>query len=235
MNLWTILPVKSLQETKSRLRAVLSPDERAELTLQLLGRTLGLLPSVPLLRETAVITQDPIVTQMATRFGCRTLAEPPGSGLNGAVTAGVALAAQNGASHCLILPSDVPFLQTDELVELVSLAETAVPHPTLILCGDRQQRGTNGLIVPTGLGFCFGYGRCSFQHHQQEAARLGMACQIVSLPGFQFDLDTEQDYALYTKHHDCVPARKVEFCPFSDTFGRCDTPQTFSRKASAAT
>ncbi len=225
MNLWTILPVKSLQRTKSRLSGVLSPGERAELTLHLLKQTLALLPLVPLLGETAVVTQDPIVAKMAAHFGCRSLPEPPGSGLNGAVTAGVALAAQNGATHCLILPSDLPFLSAVELGELVRWA-TAVPHPTLFLCGDAPQQGTNALIVPTGLGFRFGYGRFSFQRHQQEAARLGMACQIVSLPGFQFDLDTEQDYALYTKHHGCIPARKVEFCPFSDTFDRCDTPST---------
>jgi len=205
MNLWTILPVKSLAQTKSRLSGMLSLEERAALTLHLLERTLGLLSSVPGLGETAVITQDPRVTQMASRFGCCTLAEPPGSGLNGAVTAGVALAAQNGASHCLVLPSDLPFLQVDELVELVGLAATAVPHPTIILCGDRQQQGTNALIVPTGLGFCFGYGRHSFHHHHQEAARMGLACHRVALPGLQFDLDTEDDYAFYAKNRCQTP------------------------------
>ena len=206
MNLWTILPVKSLAETKSRLSAVLSPDERAELTLHLLERTLGLLALVPRLGETAVITQDPLVAQLATRFGCRTLEEPPGSGLNGAVTAGVALATKHGASHCLILPSDLPFLQADELAELVGLMETAVPHPTVILCSDRQQQGTNALVVPTGAGFCFRYGRNSFHHHQQEATRLGLPCQIVHLPGLQFDLDTEEDFSLYTKNNCSIPS-----------------------------
>ncbi|MBK8901433.1 MAG: 2-phospho-L-lactate guanylyltransferase [Anaerolineaceae bacterium] len=205
MNLWTILPVKSLARTKSRLAGVLSPEERAELTLHLLTRTLGLLPLVTGLGETAVITQDPLVTETAARFGCRTLAEPPGSGLNGAVTTGVALAAQNGASHCLILPSDLPFLQANELAELVGLGATAVSKPTLMLCSDRQQQGTNGLILPTGLEFRFGYGRNSFHHHQQEATRLGLACHLVDLPGLQFDLDTEADFALYAKNRCLTP------------------------------
>ncbi|MEZ4594830.1 MAG: 2-phospho-L-lactate guanylyltransferase [Chloroflexota bacterium] len=200
MNLWTILPVKTLHRTKSRLGGVLSPDERAALTLHLLERTLSLLPSVQGLGETAVITQDPLVAELALRFGCHTLAEPPGSGLNGAVTAGVDFASQNGASHCLILPSDLPFLQVDELAELVGLVETAVSHPTVMLCGDRPQQGTNGLIVPTGRGFRFGYGRYSFQYHQQEAARRGLPCHIVHLPGVQFDLDTEEDFSLYAKN-----------------------------------
>ena len=206
MNLWTILPVKSLDQTKSRLASVLSPDERAELTLHLLERTLRLLPLVPKLGGTAVITQDPLVAQMAIRLGCRTLAESPGSGLNGAVTAGVASATKHGASHCLILPSDLPFLQTDELAELVGLVETAVPDRTLILCSDRQQQGTNALVVPTGFGFRFAYGRNSFHYHQQEAARLGLPCQIVHLPGLQFDLDTEEDFALYTKNDCSLPS-----------------------------
>ncbi len=199
MILWTIIPVKSLEITKSRLSAVLSLQERAELTQTLLVRTLCLLHTVPSITETAVITQDPIVANMAATFGCRWAAEPAGSGLNGAVTTGTALAAEKGATHCLVLPSDLPFLDALEVRKLVRLAETAVSQPTLILCSDRQQQGTNGMILPTGLGFRFWYGRNSFYHHQQEAARLGLACHITQLPGLQFDLDTEQDYNHYAK------------------------------------
>jgi 2-phospho-L-lactate guanylyltransferase len=156
---------------------------------------------VSLITETAVISQDLIVSNTAAAFSCQWTAEPIGSGLNGAVTTGAALAAANGASHCLILPSDLPFLDGGELAKLVRLAETAVSQPTVFLCGDQRQQGTNGLILPTGVAFRFRYGRNSFHHHQQEAARLGLACQIVQLPSLQFDLDTEQDYALYTKKH----------------------------------
>ncbi|GJM42925.1 MAG: hypothetical protein DHS20C20_32070 [Ardenticatenaceae bacterium] len=207
MNLWTILPVKSLHQTKSRLRAVLSPGKRAQLTLRLLERTLRLLQTVPLISETAVITQDPVVAKMAVSYACHWTAEPIGSGLNGAVTAGMALATANGASHCLILPSDLPFLDAREMAKLIRLAETAVAHPTLFLCSDTQQQGTNGMILPTGLGFRFRYGRNSFHHHQQEASRFGLACHIVALPSFQFDLDTEHDYAFYTKNRSQIFVR----------------------------
>lgn len=206
MKLWTILPVKSLQQTKSRLAARLSPDERAKLTLQLLERTLHLLQTVPQIRETAVITHDPIVAKMAASFGCRWAAEPFASGLNGAVNTGMALAAGSGASHCLILPSDLPFLKASELVELVGMAETAVSHPTLFLCSDRQQQGTNAMVLPTGLGFRFRYGRNSFYHHQRVAARLRLDCHIIQFPGLQFDLDTAQDYDFYAKKYHPIPS-----------------------------
>jgi 2-phospho-L-lactate guanylyltransferase len=155
---------------------------------------------VPLITETAVVTQDPIVADIATSFGCRWTSEPLNSGLNGAVATGSALAAANSASHCLILPSDLPFLDARELAEWVRLAETAVSQPTLFLCSDRQQQGTNGLILPTGIPFRFRYGRSSFQLHQQEANRLGLACHIARLPGVQFDLDGEQDYDFYLRN-----------------------------------
>lgn len=198
MNLWTILPVKSLHQTKSRLSGVLSPDERADLTLWLLARTLHLLSAVPQLNQTAVITQDPIVAERVMAAGCRWLPEPPGSGLNGAVMAGVTVAGQGRASHCLILPSDLPLLTAAELAELVTQVETAVSQPTLLLCSDRHEQGTNALVIPTGVEFQFWYGRDSFHRHQQEAGRRGLACQIVELPGIQFDLDTEQDYMVFT-------------------------------------
>lgn len=200
MKLWTILPVKSLQHTKSRLSNVLSLTERASLTQTLLTRTLHLLQAVPQIVETAVITQDPVVAKMAASFGCRSWAEAPDSGLNGAVATGTLLAAQNGATHCLVLPSDLPFLAESELQDMVHLVASCTNPPTLFLCSDQQQQGTNAMIVPSGLNFRFQYGRYSFQRHQQEAIRLGLNCQIMQFPGIQFDLDSEQDYIFYMNH-----------------------------------
>ena len=138
---------------------------------------------------------------MAAQFGVRWAAEPVGSGLNGAVSSGASLAAANQASHLLILPSDLPFLERIELERLIGQARASNGQPSLFLCGDEQQQGTNAMILPTGLGFQFRYGRTSFNLHQQEASRLGLACQIMQLPSLQFDLDTEQDYDLYTKKY----------------------------------
>ncbi len=205
MNLWTIIPVKSLDHTKSRLANILSLAERGRLTETLLRRTLQQLESVPLLEETAVISLDPTVADIARAYGRRCVAEPVGSGLNGAVATGYALATANGASHLLVLPSDLPFLNRIEL-DMLLAAAAAVSPPTLLICGDQRQQGTNGMIVPTGLGFQFRYGRHSFQHHQQEATRLGLPCKTLQLPGFQFDLDSEQDYDIYTKQrHFALP------------------------------
>ncbi len=206
MNIHAIVPVKSLQETKSRLGGVLSLGERAQLTQTLLRRTLDLLQGITAVKQTIVVSRDPIVAEIAAVYQCRTVAEPSGSGLNGAVTVGAALATVGGASHLLVLPVDLPFLSRMELNCLLDGVKTAcscegmgaVSANTFFICSDQKQQGTNALVLPAGSGFQFGYGRNSYHHHQREAIRLGWSCQTIQLPSIQFDLDTEQDYNHYT-------------------------------------
>jgi 2-phospho-L-lactate/phosphoenolpyruvate guanylyltransferase len=197
MNLWAILPVKKLAETKSRLSGILSPEERAQLTQTLLVRTLGLLQMVTAVNQTIVVSRDPIVAKMAAAAYGQVATEPAGSGLNGAVTIGAALAAENDATHLLVLPADLPFLSQDELELLIDRVKTAVSPNTLFICSDQKQQGTNALVLPAGRGFRFYYGRNSYHHHQAEAIRLGWTCQAIHLPSIQFDLDIEQDYNRY--------------------------------------
>lgn len=206
MNLWVIVPVKSLQETKSRLSRILLPGERAELTQTILARTLKLLHTMTAVCQILVVSRDPTVAAIAIHAGCQTIAEPIGSGLNGAVTIGATFAARENASHLLILPADLPFLSRDDLDLLLHQLETTsassrgrIESPkTLIVCSDQKKEGTNALILPAGSGFRFHYGRYSYQHHQAEAARLGWDCQSLHLPTVQFDLDSEEDYNRYT-------------------------------------
>lgn len=171
-----------------------------------------LLQMVTAVHQTVVVSRDPIVAEMAAAAHCQTVAEPAGSDLNSAVTLGAAFAADNGATHLLILPADLPFLRQDELQLLLSRVETASTSPTensrtrgqavssdtLFLCSDQQRKGTNALVLPAGSGFRFGYGRNSAQHHQAEATRLGWACQMLHLSSIAFDLDSEADYNRYT-------------------------------------
>lgn len=205
MNLWTIIPAKSLQQTKSRLANILSPEERSRLTQSLLTRTLQLLAETAVPTQIVVVSRDAQVAEIAHRWQAHWVAEPQGSGLNGAVASGSAFALAQNASHLFVLPSDLPFLNRAELTTLLTQVETAASQPTIILCSDEKQEGTNALILPAAVPFRFSYGRYSFQYHQQEAMRLGLACQIVQLPGIQFDIDTEEDYAIYQANHAPMP------------------------------
>ena len=64
MTIWAIVPVKPIQRAKSRLAKVLSRDERATLSRQLLKNTLDTLSEVTQVERTLVISRDSEVLSM---------------------------------------------------------------------------------------------------------------------------------------------------------------------------
>ncbi len=195
MDIWAVIPVKALPLTKSRLTAVLTPTERANLTQRLLQRLLRLLQNVPSVSQVVVVSRDERVWDLARPFGAITIAEDLQAELNGAVATGVRYAKMAGAERILVLPSDLPFLSG---AEVTLVGDTAVAHTSaLIICPDRHEQGTNALFLSADLDFQFQFGLGSFQKHQQEATRLSQQPHIIRSPGWQFDLDTAEDWEIY--------------------------------------
>jgi len=67
------------------------------------------------------------------------------------------------------------------------------PGPGVTIVTDHRARGTNVLVVPTGLDFRFAYGPDSAQRHEFEARRLGVACLVVTDSPWRFDVDEPSD------------------------------------------
>ncbi|MCP4358168.1 MAG: 2-phospho-L-lactate guanylyltransferase [Chloroflexi bacterium] len=197
MAIWAIIPVKSLQHTKSRLTAVLSASERAHLTSHLLTRLLIILDNTPEVAQIIVVSRDETIGRVARQHNAIPLVESPEAKLNAAVHTGVNFAAAQGARQLLILPSDLPFLTRDDVA--VVCAPLPSTSPSLIICPDRHQRGTNALCLPSDCSFQFQFGPDSFQQHLQEARRGRLTPHIIHTPGWQFDLDTVEDWAIYAQ------------------------------------
>lgn len=199
MKTWAILPVKMLDESKSRLTAVLSPDERAQLVRELLLRTLGALAATADLSGVLVVSRDTFVQTLAHHHGAEAIAEGAAAGLNGAAALGLAHVHLWGASHALVLPTDLPFVTAAAITAMLPEHGTAVR-----LCSDHLNYGTNALCVPTDSGFRFSFGEGSFERHLAEAVRLDLPTRIINVPALQFDLDTPEDWAKYQEKE--VPA-----------------------------
>lgn len=206
MIIWAIVPVKPLRDSKSRLAHILSPDERAELTGFLLGRTLDILNDILAISQTLVISRDPAALKIARQHQALTYGETDRQDLNSALTRASHIAAARRANAVLILPSDLPLL-TAEDVEMMVAAPAFKSlnggsgfvngRRGIAICTDHNNDGTNALLVYPPTGFAYQYGPGSFEIHLAEAARSGMAHQIVHAPGIKFDLDTEQDWRTY--------------------------------------
>lgn len=191
---WVIIPVKPLHESKRRLAHILSADERAALIQRFLAHTLAVLQQAEVIDRVLVISSDEWALATARNHGAAVLVETAVHGLNPAVTQAVQFAADEGATAVLILPADLPFIQTEDVAIMVT---TGSSSPGAVICPDDKNSGTNALFISPPNGFTFHYGVNSFQRHLQEAHRHGLAPTIVHAPGLEFDLDTEKDWHHY--------------------------------------
>ena len=193
MQIWIVLPIKLLSQTKSRLMTVLSPQERADLTRHLTERTLSVLHRVPEIAGIVIVSRDPEIERIGTHFGVRCVAEPASSGLNTAVYTGYQFVTEQKATHAFILPSDLPLLEPQDITAVCQFTTS----PSCVIASDKVEEGTNALLLPTGLPFWFQYGRSSYQKHYSEAKRHNLIPHIVKRTNLQFDLDTVQDFTTY--------------------------------------
>lgn len=190
MSLWAILPVKPLNQGKTRLAGVLSEDERFVLNTTMLGNTLNALQQAKGVDQILVVSRDPEVLSVSRNFGVRTLQEESHSNLNHAVTLGVRFAVACLADRVMIMPADIPLLEAKFVQELTARL-TGVNQ--MIIVPDRREDGTNGLLLnpPDALDFQFGTG--SFHRHILQAQLHGLQIEIVRIPALGLDLDLPED------------------------------------------
>lgn len=206
MNIWAIIPVKPLRDSKSRISHILSGDERAELTSYLMGRTIDVLSEVMAISRTLVVSRDPAALKIARQHGASTYGETEKQDLNMALTRASHIAAAQKANCVLVLPSDLPLLTIEDVEMMVDAASPAVRDGKsgyhfagryMVICTDLSAEGTNALLICPPTGFSFQYGPDSFRQHLAEAERLGMSKRIVYAAGIEFDIDTEEDWKAY--------------------------------------
>lgn len=197
MSIWAIIPVKPLRDSKSRLARVLTPDQRAELTSELLLRTLQAIKTSQQIYRTLVISRDPAVLKLARHEGAYTYNEGDRHGLNEAVTRAAGVTAARHAGSILILPADLPYITAEDISLLVLSLPEVGSEPVTIICPDHEYDGTNALLLSPPLEFTFHYGVGSFHKHQDEAHKRQRRLVTVALPGIQFDVDTEEDWTAY--------------------------------------
>jgi 2-phospho-L-lactate guanylyltransferase len=193
MSLWALVPVKLLDQAKSRLAGALAPVERASLVQSLLERTVGILRQVPAIAEILIVTGDPAVAAWASQTGNRVLGPGRESDLNRELASATRLAQERQAEGVLILHADLPRVTAADVQAMTASAAAA---PIVVLAPDRHRRGTNALLcAPPGL-IEYRFGPDSFALHCAQAQAAGASLEICSTPGLALDLDLPEDLEL---------------------------------------
>ena len=198
---WVVIPVKSLVRSKSRLAPVLAAEKRAALTRQFLQHTLAILNRVSAVAQVLVISGDETILSLGQEYGAFTLAENQPYGLNTAVSQAAQTAVHQGAESILVLPADLPFIQPADITMIIEAGMDIERdgRPTMIICSDNRNDGTNALLLNPVGKFTFHYGPGSLQRHLREAEKRRIIPHIIHLPSLAFDLDTEADWRIYSQ------------------------------------
>lgn len=189
--LFALMPIKDPLRGKSRLAGALSPAERAELSLSLARRTLGICAQVFRPDRIVVVAGSADLLALAQRFGVHAFLENEDSDANKAHAAAARFAIDAGAQAVLNVPTDLPRLTADALRGAV----VAIPErPGCLLVPDHRGAGTNMVGVWPARPDVFSFGEPSLERHVSIATALGYRVHIHRSPALEFDLDRPEDY-----------------------------------------
>ena len=173
-----LVPIRSFDDTKSRLAGVLDATERRRLSMHMAEVVLGAAVDLPV----RVVTADLDVVKWATRVATMVLWVDV-RGLNPSVTTAVDLAREEGFTRAIVAHGDLPHARDLRVVT----------GPGVVIAPDRHRDGSNVMGVPTDAGFEFAYGPGSFAAHRAEARRLGLAFSEVVDESLAWDVDDPED------------------------------------------
>lgn len=186
MKPFMLLPVKPLEDGKSRLSGLLSKKKRAELSFRLFNTVLNAAIGAMTPDNIIVVSRDLDVLSTAEERGTRFWGKEKGEDLNQALSDAIPVSAES----IIALHADLPRVSSDDIRAII---ETGLDNP-IVLSSDRMGLGTNAIFMRPPKLINFYFGDMSFSKHVREAKRVGVIPKILKRDGLEFDLDTPDDY-----------------------------------------
>jgi 2-phospho-L-lactate/phosphoenolpyruvate guanylyltransferase len=189
MRLFAIVPVKDLEESKSRLSPFLSSKEREVLTLVMLDHVLAMLREVDAVERVGVVSPSPRALFMAEDADATALPQES-QGLNNALEEGRNWAISEGALSLLVLPADLPYLSAFDVRMLTTMPRD---ERVAVISPDEADEGTNALLMRPADAMPFAFGPGSYETHQRTAKAHGLEVGIYKHTSIAHDVDTLED------------------------------------------
>lgn len=178
------IPVKPLDRGKRRLAPILSPVERAALSLAMLEDALDAATAVRPW-EVWVVSADEVALEVAARRGARPIPEERGP-LGAAVRQVERLAAERGIEALAILHADLPLVDADALGSALRTLGSVVIAPS-------TDGGTNLLLRRPPRCIAARFGPESHRRHVEAARARGLPVAEIADPRLAIDLDGPDD------------------------------------------
>jgi len=195
VQLWALVPVKSLSDAKQRLKDCLGAD-REEFTVAMLKDVLNALADSKEVSQVVVVTADTRVAAIAKQGGLLVVDENGSIGMNAAIDLGVEAIRNRGGQRVVILPADIPLMTGAEFDRIAGDFEQRAQYDGNNFIGinpSTYRGGTNCLFLNTQKVFTFHYGPDSFKLHRDSAESCHQRPISLYSPTISMDIDDKQD------------------------------------------
>ncbi len=188
MNIYALVPVKSLAKSKNRLSRIMTVDERMKLSELMLYDVLDAVSNCTSISKIIVIGRDERVISIAKEFGATPLHEEKELGVNAAIALSDSICRKSDAS--LVIPQDLPLILPSD-IEL--LCSSASGKSCVIITPSHRYDGTNALLRKPADLMRTHYDEDSYEIHVQKAKERKVPVKIVLNRRLMLDLDEPGD------------------------------------------
>ena len=188
MPIEAVVALKTLSQSKRRLSAVLTEEQRCNLVEAMAQDVLSCLMAHPEIDTVHAVCGEGW-TRSVFPDGSLRMWDEGESQKGGLIAAYEMIAAKTAAERLLFIHADLPFLGREDISAMIagSLNHHAVLSP------DLSEMGTNAVLRwrHQSLPLCFG--EDSFARHQQAAEATETPCRVVRTRGVARDVDEPED------------------------------------------
>ena len=186
-----VIPMKRLDEAKTRLREAVPEEERKKLCLSMLKHLLSQACLCPEFDRIYIISpQEEIMDWLPGFEQVKHICSCRDRGLNSAAEEAAGVLFRDGLHTMVFLHGDLPYVTAQDLKCLYREAQKA----QVVLVPDQTGTGTTALAAtpPGCLRTSFGPG--SFQKHKITCEKQGLSYRIYENPRLGMDMDLPQDW-----------------------------------------
>jgi 2-phospho-L-lactate guanylyltransferase len=201
---WIIIPLKTGRTVKSRLRRVLSPENRRKISQALFMHVLNSAVNSADAAEVVVVTSDQHARAEAYRQGAHVLHDED-QGVNSAVRKAGNYCVNHGAASTLVLPADLPLISPLDIKFMVNAAST---RKAVVIVPSLRLDGTNALLrKPAEVVQTF-FDQDSFKMHLKVSLSANIPTTLYLARSVRLDIDTPSDLRAYLESGAGDPLRE---------------------------
>ena len=195
MKISVIIPVKTFQKSKTRLK--LSGKKTKELCRLLLEEVIKTVSESRLIDKIIVVTNEEEVSDIIKKYDCEKIQDEYETSVNDAVKLAEKYLIKNKFTHSIILPLDVPFFYSEDLEKLINFSS----EKSVIIVPSRHFDGTNALVRTPINSMTPRYDEGSHNFQIESAKNDDVRISIGLIYRLMLDIDSRDDLEFALKQN----------------------------------